>query len=259
MNNTEDEPWPPAAPDMSHDDMAANEVLEDPYHPFIAHQNQLYKTKDGKMVYKMGGEQRGYDLHKAAGDCAIKTHGRVLSKIPSHETICLEGFFMDLATPVSHATTTPVQRKQIIREMIEAIDALHHKHIIHGDVKLENMLLDTEGHLRLCDFEEGRDEDDDEDLWEGNVTWHYVSPNRRQREEELGHDAPPRKEDDLYGLGLRIWSLYTGQVPFEEIAQDDLALREVLLRGDTVDLDLVDDEEIRDIVTGYLRQGGSRV
>lgn len=207
----------------------------------------------------MGGEQRGYDLHKAAGDCAIKAHGRVLCKIPPDGTISFQGFFMDLATPVSYLMTTPMQRRQIIREMIEAIESLHEKGIIHGDVKLENMLLDAEGHLRLCDFEEGLFEDEDEESWEGNVTWHYVSPNRRNREEKLGRDAPPRKEDDLYGLGLSIWSVYTGQVPFEEIARDDLALREVLLRGDTVDTDLIDNEEIRGFVQGYLRDGGARI
>ena len=245
---------------MSYDYIAANGLLEDPYRPFIVHQHQLYKTKDGTKVYKMGGEQRGYNLHKAAGDCAIKTHGRVLSKMPSSGMIDYDGYFMDLATPLSHVTTTPTQRKQIIREMVEVIKTLHNnKRIIHGDVKLENMLLDTQGHGKLCDFDEGLFEDEDEDIWEGNVTWHYVSPNRRHREEDLGRDAPPRKEDDLYGLGLSIWSLYTGQVPFEEIAQDDLALREVLLRGETVDVDLIDDGEIRDIVKGCLRQGGARI
>ncbi|KAL1856373.1 hypothetical protein Daus18300_010745 [Diaporthe australafricana] len=105
--------------------------------------------------------------------------------------------------------------------MVEVVKALHdNKHIIHGDVKLENMLLDAEGHVKLCDVEEGLFEDEDEEIWEGNVTWHYVSPNRRRREEDLGHDAPPRKEDDLYGLGLSIWSLCTGQVPFERISKN---------------------------------------
>lgn len=259
MSSAEDEPWPPVPPDISHDYMAANRVLEDPCRPFTVHQHQLYKTRDGTKVYKMGGEQRGYNLHRAAGDCAIKTHGRVLSKMPSSGMIDFEGYFMDLATPLSHATTAPTQRKEIIREMVEIIQALHKKQIIHGDVKLENMLLDAEGHVKMCDFDEGLFEDEDEEIWEGNVTWHYVSPNRRRREEDLGRDAPPRKEDDLYGLGLSIWSLYTGHVPFEEIAQDDLALREVLLRGDTVDVDLIDDEEIRDIVKGYLRQGGALI
>lgn len=244
---------------MSYDYMAANELLEDPCRPFIVHQHQLYKTKDGTKVYKMGGEQREYNLHRAAGDCAIKTHGRVLSKMPLNGMIDYDGYFMDLATPLSHATTTPTQRKHIIPDMVKVIEALHGKHIIHGDVKLENMLLDTEGHVKLCDFEEGLFEDEDEEIWEANVTWHYVSPSRRRREDDLGRDAPPGKEDDLFGLGLSIWSLYTGQVPFEEIAQDDLALREVLLRGETVDVDLIDDGEIRDIVKGYLRQGGARI
>lgn len=256
MRDIQDEPWPPVPPDMSYDYMEANGILEDPCRPFIVHQHQLYKTKDGTKVYKMGGEQRGYNLHKAAGDCAIKTHGRVLSRM-SNGTIDYEGYFMDLATPLSHATTTSATRKQIIQEMIDIVQTLHNKHIIHGDVKLENMLLDAQGHVKLCDFDEGLFEDEDEDIWEGSVTWHYVSPNRRRREEDLGCDAPPRKEDDIYGLGLSIWSLYTGKVPFEEIARDDLALREVLLRGETVEVNLIDNEEIRDLVKGYLRQGGA--
>lgn len=245
MSGVENEPWPPVPPDMSCDYMAAHEILEDRYRPFIVHQHQLYKTKDGTKVYKMGGEQRGYDLHKAAGDCAIKTCGRVLSKMPSNGMIEYEAYFMDLATSLSHTATTSILRTQIIQQMVEVIETLHNKHIVHGDMKLENMLLDTEGHVKLCDFDVGRFEDEDEEIWEGNVTWHYVSPHRRRREEDMGRDAPPRKEDDLYALGLSIWSLYTGKVPFEEIAQDDLALGVVLLRGETVDVDLIDDEEIR--------------
>lgn len=70
-------------------------------------------------------------------------------------------------------------------------------------------------------------------------------------------NAPPMKEDNLYGLS--IWSLHTGHIPFEEIARDDLALREVPLRGHTVDIDFLEDEEIREMVRGYLREGGARI
>ncbi|KAG8158010.1 hypothetical protein KVR01_012282 [Diaporthe batatas] len=258
MSGMENEPWPPVPPDTTWDNMAADEVLEDPYHPFAVNQNQLYKTKDGTKVYKMGGMHRAYILHIAAGDCAIKTHGRVLNRVPEG-TIYFDGYFMEMATPLSHATTSSANRKQAIREMIEAIKTLHNRHIIHGDVKLENMLLDAEGHVKLCDFEEGLFEDEDEDVWEGSVTLHYLSPNRTRRGDDLGCDAPPRKEDDIYGLGLSIWSLYTGQIPFEEIARDDVALAEVVLPGGTVDVNLIDDEEIRDLVKGYLRQGGARI
>lgn len=164
MSSIEHNPWPPIPPDVDHKEMAANlnEVLEDPYRPFAVNQHQLYKAKDGRRVYKMGGEQRGYDLHRAAGDYAIQLRGRVLSKLPSIGMINFDGYFMDLATPLSHAATTPTQRKHIIREMEEAVEALQKKHIIHGDIKLENMLLDSEGHLKLCDFDEGLFEHEDE-------------------------------------------------------------------------------------------------
>lgn len=259
MSGTQDEPWPPVPPDMTSEDMHANEMLEDPCRPFAVYQHQLYKSKDGNWVFKMGTEQREYDLHKAAGDCAIPLRGKVLSENKWNNSIDLDGYFMDFATPVEHTSTTPVQRKQMIREMIHAVDKIHEKGIIHGDIKLDNMLLDKQGHLRLCDFEEGLFEYEDEETWNGNVTWHYVSPYRRHREEQLGHDAPPRKEDDIYGLGLSIWALYTGRIPFEEIAQDDLGLREVLLRGDTVDIGLIDGDEIRETVRKFLRQGGAHI
>ncbi|KAH8781370.1 kinase-like domain-containing protein [Diaporthe sp. PMI_573] len=259
MCSNQDEPWPPIPPDMTSSDMDARQMLENPCQPFVAHQHQLYKSKDGNLVFKMSTVQREYDLHKAAGDCAIALRGRVLSTNQWAGSIDLDGYFMDFATPIEHTSTAPAQRKQIIREMVHAVEKIHEKHIIHGDIKLDNMLLDRQGHLRLCDFEEGLFEDEDEETWNGNVTWHYVSPNRRHREEQLGHDAPPRIEDDIYGLGLSIWALYTGKIPFEEIAEDDLGLREVLLRGDTVDVELIDDDEIRETVKGFLRQGGAHI
>lgn len=103
--------------------------------------------------------------------------------------MAFDGCSMDLATLFSQATTTHAQRKQIIREMVEVFEELHKNHLFHGDVKLENMLLGSEGHMKICDFDEGLFEHQEEETWQGNITWHYVSPKRRRREEELGHDA----------------------------------------------------------------------
>ena len=33
-----------------------------------------------------------------------------------------------------------------------ALDSLHKKNVIHRDVKLGNILLDADGHIRLCDY-----------------------------------------------------------------------------------------------------------
>jgi hypothetical protein len=76
----------------------------------------------------------------------------------------------------------------------------------------------------------------------------------------MGMDPPPPTvEDDLYGLGLSIWHLYTGQMPKGDLAGDDEGLKERQQRGETVDVASVDDPEAREIVRGLLRRGGARI
>ena len=169
------------------------------------------------------------------------------------------GFMMDLATPLSAPGTVPAsQRRGIMHQMICIVERLHTKGIIHGDVKLENMLLDNQGLVRLCDFGEGRYIDEDERIWDGATTLHFESPNRLQRAQQSGRDPPPPTvEDDMYGLGLSIWQLYTGEIPHGDIAGDDLELKERQRKGETVDVAAVQDPEARGVITGLLRRGGA--
>lgn len=75
----------------------------------------------------------------------------------------------------------------------------------------------------ICDFAEARRLDRDPTDWEGDVTPHYMSPLRCQAcdwPESRVH--PPTVEDDLYVLGLSIWELYTGKVPWGGKYFDDV-------------------------------------
>ncbi|KAK3293174.1 kinase-like domain-containing protein [Chaetomium fimeti] len=260
----EDQRWPPAPPDV-----AWATIEREMPELVITGNSTLYKVKGhAGMVYKSRGDLREYELQKAAGDCAIPVRGRVMTKVFNGDIACM-GFLMDLATPIIAPTgpapppalvLPPSQRRDIMYQMVSAVQRLHTKRVVHGDLKLENMLLDNQGKLRLCDFAEGRYVDEDESLWEGSSTWHYESPNRLLRGEQVGMDpAPPTTEDDLYGLGLSIWHLYTGKMPHEDLLGDDLGLKERQRNGETVDVAKVDDPEAREIIRGFLRLGGARI
>ncbi len=252
-----DEPWPPIPPDVPNSAIEA----EKPELSVTAN-SMLYRIKGRpSTVYKMGGEFREYQLQKAAGDCAIPARGKVLSKSAiGNGEIVFSGFLMDLATPLVPAGFPPSQRREIMHQMIGTIQRLHAKGLVHGDLKLENMLLDHHGVLRLCDFAEGRYVGEDKHVWEGNSTMHFESPNRLLRAQQFGREPPPPTvEDDLYGLGLSIWQLYTGRIPHEDIIGDDLDLRERQRRGETVDVAVVRDQEARDIIIRLLRKGGARI
>ncbi|KAH7308016.1 kinase-like domain-containing protein [Stachybotrys elegans] len=232
--------------------------LEEP--PFYASGHSfLYKLRNHpSLIFKARAHPLEYRLQLAAEACAVLPRQEVFTLTKENDWYFM-GFTMDLARPLDPLIVRPEQRQAIADSMINAVETLHEKGIVHGDIKLENMLLDEKGSVLLCDFAEARVMGEDEDEWEGQTTWHYISPARRRKIESLGSIPPPVPEDDMYGLGLSIWALYTKRVPLEDIALDDIALGEVLLKGETVDVSAVTDEPARERIKELLRKGGARV
>ncbi|KAI9687159.1 MAG: hypothetical protein M1822_002570 [Bathelium mastoideum] len=263
--------WPPKPPDISRDSL-------DPENPpfAVSSNSELYKLKNRPLVYKFNGGQREYDIMKVAGDCAIKTHGRVLFQgaplkpSETHKHVWLIGFIMDLATPLDpktlnpsqHSITAamsrdPSQRRALAEKMISVVERLHQRRVIHGDIKLANMVMCSDGEVRLCDFAEARFVGEDPTTYEGMETANYVSPRRCQNWRSSSNFDPPEMEDDIYGLGLSIWELYTGKIPFDGVYMDDIW--DKAENGETVDVDEVNDEEIRPVIRELLRIGGAKV
>lgn len=70
------------------------------------------------------------------------------------DTIVLEEYIEGerLNDYLSHATVSSRQAAGFIRELLQAVSAIHKLGIIHRDIKPENILIDGSGHLHLIDF-----------------------------------------------------------------------------------------------------------
>ncbi len=107
-------------------------------------------------------------------------------------------------------------------EIARALGAAHDHHIVHRDVKPQNVLIDEEGTAKVTDFGIARSLTEEGLTADGRVlgTTDYVSP-----EQALGQDVGP--ESDLYSLGVVLFEMLTGDVPFHGENQVSVAMKHV--------------------------------
>ena len=107
-------------------------------------------------------------------------------------------------------------------EISRALEAAHARHIVHRDVKPQNVLIDEEGSAKVTDFGIARSLDEEGLTADGRVlgTTDYVSP-----EQALGHDV--NGQCDIYSLGVVLFEMLTGDVPFHGENQVAVAMKHV--------------------------------
>jgi hypothetical protein len=107
-------------------------------------------------------------------------------------------------------------------EIARALGCAHAHGIVHRDVKPQNVLIDAEGSAKVTDFGIARSLKDDGLTADGRVlgTTDYVSP-----EQALGHDV--NGQTDIYSLGVVLYEMLTGDVPFQGENQIAVAMKHV--------------------------------
>lgn len=106
----------------------------------------------------------------------------------------------------------PLQRiRIIISQLGDALDYAHSQGLIHRDVKPSNVLIDKRGNCLLTDFGIAKMVGGTKHFTQtGGIvgTPHYMSP-------EQGGGDPLTRQSDIYSLGVLLYEMVTGRVPFD--------------------------------------------
>ncbi len=88
------------------------------------------------------------------------------------------------------------------------IEAAHNKHIIHRDIKPQNIIISTEGKVKVTDFGIARAASSNTINSDVMGSVHYASP-------EQARNGFVDGKSDIYSLGIVMYEMVTGRVPFD--------------------------------------------
>lgn len=104
----------------------------------------------------------------------------------------------------------------LIAEVILAIEYIHEQDIIYRDLKPNNILIDSDGHIKITDFglaKEGMVGMDSTNTFCGSPA--YLAP-------ELIKDKKFNKASDIYQVGVTLYEFLTGGPPFFQYNREEL-------------------------------------
>jgi len=105
---------------------------------------------------------------------------------------------------------TEQESAKIIGQVVDAIQYCHEKNYIHRDLKLENVLLDLNGNVKLIDFGFTRKYDKSKllDTFCGSTA--YAAPEMINAEKYMGPSV------DIWSIGIMLYTLACGYLPFDD-------------------------------------------
>eukprot|EP01060_Flectonema_neradi_P009728 TRINITY_DN16938_c0_g1_i1.p1 TRINITY_DN16938_c0_g1~~TRINITY_DN16938_c0_g1_i1.p1 ORF type:complete len:275 (+),score=31.30 TRINITY_DN16938_c0_g1_i1:52-876(+) len=155
----------------------------------------------------------------------------------------------ELYDVVSQSILSPEEAFRYFYQIITSVAYLHSQNICHRDLKLENLLLDDAGNVKIGDFGLASAIPRDRYLETACGSPHYSCPEIMKAERYLGSAA------DVWSCGVLLFALTTGSLPFDADGDNiDSLLQKVRTGQYTIPQDLP--ANLRDLISKMLTVDG---
>ncbi|CAO2649052.1 Nn.00g100010.m01.CDS01 [Neocucurbitaria sp. VM-36] len=117
----------------------------------------------------------------------------------------------------------PSKVQRIFTQLVGAVSYVHNKSCVHRDLKLENILLDKHGDVKLVDFGFTREYEGKSNYlqtWCGTIC--YSAPEMLKGEKYAGEKV------DVWSLGIILYALLVGELPFDD--DDEMVTKTKILK-----------------------------
>ena len=157
--------------------------------------------------------------------------------------------------------------KFLFKQIILGIKNIHSKNIVHRDIKLENILIDLNNTIKICDFGIGRIlSSPDELLHDQCGTPMYMAPEILLCSKDKGYLGFPV---DIWSAGIALYIMLSGTLPFSVKNENDsfvegnnnkkknIALKKAIINNNPKKIEKISDKA-RDLLHGLLNKDPSK-
>ena len=151
--------------------------------------------------------------------------------------------------------------KFLFRQIILGIKHIHSKKIVHRDIKLENILIDLNNNIKICDFGIGRIlKNEKQMLYDKCGTPMYMAPEILLSSKTKGYEGFPV---DIWSSGISLYIMLSGTLPFNlknkessdmsNESNNNIELQYSIINKEPKKIEKISDEA-RDLLKGLLNK-----